>query len=185
MRVLAFTYGTLDLRGILDRLRVDHIMFSKRGLSSYPAYLHEIDHHSYLFAGQNKIPLILNGRSKAKILQYADTTIGTEPFETAHCLRDYDKQIFRGMGLPYPACISDGTDLLDDIEAEAVSYFAYHDISEKEMIRTLKEKLGWVRPQKTHAPNGTRSLSKKGELAFLVRKGELTPDQAEKMLQKG
>lgn len=182
MRVLAFTFGTIGHKGILDRLDIDHITFSQKGPFSYPAYLHAIDRHSYLIAGQNKIPLILNGRSRAKILQYADTTTGTEPFETAHCLREYDKQIFQGAGLAYPAYLSDGTDLLDDIGAEAVSYFAYHDICEKDMIRSLEEKFGWIRPQRSHDPSGARSLSKKGELAFLVRKGELTPDQAEKML---
>lgn len=173
------------------------------GCDPYLAYIHSIYHHSYLLAGQYKIPLILNGRPKRRILQRADSTEDIEPFETAHDLMGFERQIFREMGVGDPGAIFDKTEFLDDVEAEAVSYFAYHDVSEKKIIHTLEEKIGWVHtggngiyPYADRADQAVHDMAarmymekngfppKTGELAFLVRTGKLTPDQADALLQK-
>ncbi len=213
MRILAFTFdrspskkrGQGYRRDILEKLHVDSITFSPdgpdmggSGCDPYLAYIHSIYHHSYLLAGQYKIPLILNGRPKRRILQRADSTEDIEPFETAHDLMGFERQIFREMGVGDPGAIFDKTEFLDDVEAEAVSYFAYHDVSEKKIVQTLEEKIGWIRTRKndTYADRFSHDMAERmylekngfpyrtGELAFLVRTGKLTPDQADEILQK-
>lgn len=213
MRILAFTFdqrspkkGGQGCRSdILEKLHVDSITFSadgqnmgRDGYDPYLAYIHTINHYSYLLAGQHKIPLILNGRPKRRILQCADSTEGIEPFETAHDLMGFERQVFREMGMEDPETVFDKTEFLDDVEAEAVSYFAYHDISEKRIEQTLKEKIGWAHTggNDTYADHSAHDMaermymekngfpSKTGELAFLVRTGKLTPDRADEILQK-
>lgn len=218
MRVLAFTfdngfsteYGKNNIANALKKLDVDHITFSMKDdilRKQYTACVklmhnfcsvcfHYMHYYSYMFAGQNKIPLIINGRTKGQILQCADSTKGIEPFESSHCLIDFEYQMFRGLEKR-----SDKTgrmDYLKDVEAEAVSYFAYHDVSEEETMSFLEENIGWVRPKGVsghadcfaHAMAEKMSIEKRGfpirtgELAVAVRRGELTIEEAKEICDK-
>ncbi|MBD5545169.1 MAG: hypothetical protein HDR01_13280 [Lachnospiraceae bacterium] len=218
MRVLAFTfdngfsteYGKNNIESALEKLKVDHITFSMSDDKLRKQYtacvkmmhnfcsvcFHYMHYYSYLFAGQNKIPLIINGRTKGQILQCADSTKGIEPFESSHHLKDFEYQMFKG--LEDRADKTGRMDYLKDIEAEAVSYFAYHEISEEDTMKFLEEKIGWVRPKGVsghadcfaHAMAETMSLEKRGfpirtgELAVSVRRGELTIEEAEEIAKK-
>ena len=153
-------------------------------------------YYSYLFAGQHKIPLIVNGRTSGQILQCADSTKGIEPFESSFHLKEFEYQMFHG--LEERADRAGRMDYLKDIAAEAVSYFAYHDISEEETMRFLEEKIGWTRPQGTsghadcfaHAMAEHMSIEKRGfpirtgELAVLVRRGKMTKEEAQDILKQ-
>ena len=218
MRVLAFTfdngfsteYGRNNIENALEKLNVDHITFSmndKLLRKQYSACVnimhnfcsvcfHYMHYYSYLFAGQNKIPLIVNGRTSGQILQCADSTKGIEPFESSYNLKDFEYQMFHG--LEERADKAGKMDYLKDTEAEAVSYFAYHDISEEETMQFLEEKIGWTRPQGVsghadcfaHAMAEHMSIEKRGfpvregELAVLVRRGKLTKEKAQAILQQ-
>lgn len=218
MRVLAFTfdngfsteYGKNNIKNALEKLKVDHITFSMNDEKLRKQYtacvnmmqnfcsvcFHYMHYYSYLFAGQNKIPLIINGRTKGQILQCADSTKGIEPFESSHSLKEFEYQMFHG--LEERADKAGRMDYLKDVEAEAVSYFAYHEISEEETMRFLEEKIGWVRPQGisghadcfAHAMAENMSIQKRGfpirtgELAVSVRRGELSMEEAEKIARE-
>ena len=218
MRVLAFTfdngfsteYGRNNIENALAKLHVDHISFSmddQKLRKQYAACVkllhnfcsvcfHYMHYYSYLFAGQHKIPLIVNGRTSGQILQCADSTKGIEPFESSFHLKEFEYQMFHG--LEERADRAGRMDYLKDIEAEAVSYFAYHDISEEETMRFLEEKIGWTRPQGTsghadcfaHAMAEHMSIEKRGfpirtgELAVLVRRGKMTKEEAQDILKQ-
>ncbi|MBD5464991.1 MAG: hypothetical protein HDR22_04100 [Lachnospiraceae bacterium] len=218
MRVLAFTfdngfsteYGKNNIENALEKLKVDHITFSMNDEKLRKQYtacvkmmhnfcsvcFHNMHYYSYLFAAQNKIPLIINGRTKGQILQCADSTKGIEPFESSHHLKEFEYQMFRG--LEERADKTGRMDYLKDVEAEAVSYFAYHDISEEDTMKFLEEKIGWMRPKGVsghadcfaHAMAESMSLEKRGfpirtgELAVSVRRGELSIEEAEQIAQK-
>ena len=218
MRVLAFTfdngfstdYGRLNIENALSKLNVDHITFSMNDEKLRKQYaacvkimhnfcsvcFHYMHYYSYLFAGQHKIPLIVNGRTSGQILQCADSTKGIEPFESSFHLKEFEYQMFHG--LEERADRAGRMDYLKDIEAEAVSYFAYHDISEEETMRFLEEKIGWTRPQGTsghadcfaHAMAEHMSIEKRGfpirtgELAVLVRRGKMTKEEAQDILKQ-
>lgn len=218
MRVLAFTfdngfsteYGRNNIENALAKLHVDHISFSmddqklRKQYSACVKLLHNfcsvcfhyMHYYSYRFAGQHKIPLIVNGRTSGQILQCADSTRGIEPFESCNHLKEFEYQMFHG--LEERSDRAGRMDYLKDIEAEAVSYFAYHDVSEEETMRFLEEKIGWVRPQGVsghadcfaHAMAEHMSIEKRGfpvrtgELAVLVRRGKLTQEEAAAMLQQ-
>lgn len=218
MRVLAFTfdngfsteYGKNNIENALEKLKVDHITFSmndERLRKQYTACVnmmhnfcavcfHYMHYYSYLFAGQNQIPLIVNGRTKGQILQCADSTKGIEPFESSRHLKEFEYQMFHG--LEERADKTGRMDYLKDIEVEAVSYFAYHEISEEDTMKFLEEKIGWVRPKGVsghadcfaHAMAENMSLEKRGfpirtgELAVSVRRGELSIEEAEQIAQK-
>lgn len=217
MRVLAFTfdngfsteYGKNNIKNALEKLKVDHITFSMNDESLRKQYtacvklmhnfcsvcFHNMHYYSYLFAAQNKIPLIINGRTKGQILQCADSTKGIEPFESSYHLKEFEYQMFHG--LEERADKAGRMDYLKDIEAEAVSYFAYHDISEEDTMKFLEEKIGWMRPKGAsahadcfaHVMAEKMSLEKKGfpirtgELAVAVRRGEISIEEAEKIAQ--
>ncbi len=218
MRVLAFTfdngfsteYGRHNIENALSKLNVDHISFSMNDEKLRKQYaacvklmhnfcsvcFHYMHYYSYLFAGQHNIPLIVNGRTSGQILQCADSTRGIEPFESSCHLKDFEYQMFHG--LEERADRAGRMDYLKDIEAEAVSYFAYHDVSEEETMRFLEEKIGWVRPQGVsghadcfaHAMAEHMSIEKRGfpiragELAVLVRRGKLTKEESQEILKK-
>ncbi len=218
MRVLAFTfdngfsteYGKNNIKNALEKLKVDHITFSMNDEKLRKQYtacvnmmqnfcsvcFHYMHYYSYLFAGQNKIPLIINGRTKGQILQYADSIKGIEPFESSRHLKEFEYQMFHG--LEERADKAGRMDYLKDVEAEAVSYFAYHDISEEETMKFLEKKIGWVRPQGisghadcfAHAMAENMSLQKRGfpirtgELAVSVRRGELSLEEADKIAKE-
>lgn len=93
MRVLAFTfqnafsteYGKRNIENALQKMPVDHIAFTMNDEELRKAYtfsvkfmynfcaicFHYMHYYSYLFAGKNGIPLIVNGRTKGQILQTA------------------------------------------------------------------------------------------------------------------
>lgn len=219
MRVLAFTfnngfstkYGEDNIKNALSKLDVDHITYrmndkmlrkqystSVKMLKNFCSVcFHNMHYYSYLFAHQNKIPLIVNGRTIGQILQCAENTDRIEPFETAKTLKDFEHQMFKGA--EEKAEKAWNIDYLKNIEEiEAVSYFAYHNISEEETMKFLEEKIGWKRSGKKggHADCFAHSMAeymsiqkhgypvRKGELAVLVRKGELSILEAEEILAR-
>ena len=153
-------------------------------------------YYSYLLAEQNKIPLIVNGRTKGQVLQTADHERGIEPFEVSHTLKDFEYQMFGKLvdKLDGHSCI----DLLHGTEAEALSYFMYHKVSEEETMAFLEKAIGWKRPGHgiphadcwAHALAETMSLEKHGypvrtgELAVLVREGDMTKEEVQEILDK-
>ncbi|MBQ2802177.1 MAG: hypothetical protein IJF03_12425 [Lachnospiraceae bacterium] len=219
MRVLAFTfdngfstqYGKDNIANALSKLNVDHITFSMNDEILRKQYsmctkmmknfcsvcFHNMHYYSYLFAHQNKIPMIVNGRTIGQILQTADSTDRIEPFETSKNLKDFEHQMFGG--LEEKAEKSGKTEYLKEInDIEAVSYFAYHKVSEEETMRFLEENIGWQRPKGVsghadcfaHAMAEYMSIQKHGhpvrtgELAVLVRMGEMSIEEAEEILEK-
>lgn len=219
MRVLAFTfdngfstqYGKDNIANALTKLNVDHITFSMNDEILRKQYsmcvkmmknfcsvcFHNMYYYSYLFAHQNKIPMIVNGRTVGQILQCADSTDRIEPFETSKNLKDFEHQMFGG--LEERAEKSGKVEYLKEInDIEAVSYFAYHKISEEETMRFLEEKIGWQRPKGVsghadcfaHAMAEYMSIQKHGypvrtgELAVLVRAGEISKEEAERIIEK-
>ena len=74
-----------------------------------------------------------------------------------------------------------------DIEAEAVSYFAYHEISEEEVMDSLEKSIGWTRP-KSKAEN--MSIKKRGfpirqgELSVEVRRGKMSVEEMMRILEQ-
>ncbi len=219
MRVLAFTfnngfstqYGKDNIENALSKLNVDHITFSMDDLKLRKQYsmcvkmmknfcsvcFHNMHYYSYLFAYQNKIPMIVNGRTIGQILQCAEDTDRIEPFETSMNLKDFEHQMFKG--LEERTEKSGKIEYLKEIDhIEAVSYFAYHKVSEEETMKFLEEKIGWKRPKGVsghadcwaHAMAEYLSIQKhghpirKGELAVLIRQGDMTIEEAEKILEK-
>ena len=89
-------------------------------------------------------------------------------------------------------------DYLEDVEVTSLSYFAYHDVTEEETMAFLEKAIGWVRPESkvphadcwAHQIAENLSLVKRGypirtgELAVLVRSGELTKEEASAMLEE-
>lgn len=219
MRVLAFTfdngfstpYGKDNISNALSKLHVDHITFSMNDAALRKQYsmcvkmmknfcsvcFHNMHYYSYLFAHQNKIPMIVNGRTIGQILQCADSMDRIEPFETSKNLKDFEHQMFAG--LEEKAEKSGKVEYLKEIsDIEAVSYFAYHKLSEEETMKFLEEHIGWQRPKGVsghadcfaHAMAEYLSIQKhgypvrRGELAVLVRAGEMTMEEAESILEK-
>ncbi|MDO5426149.1 MAG: hypothetical protein Q4F41_20830 [Eubacteriales bacterium] len=218
MRVLAFTldngfsteYGRKNIENALAKLDVDHIRIAVNETQLRTLYsksvkllhnfcsvcFHLMHYYSFQIAAWNQIPLIVNGRTKGQILQSAAGKRGIEPFEASHSLKEFEYQMFGKLvdKLDGYSCL----DLLPDVNAEAVSYFAYHDISEEETMEFLEEKIGWTRPENkvkhadcwAHAMAEKMSLEKHGypirtgELAVLVRYGKLSREEAETILQE-
>lgn len=216
MRVLAFTfqngfsteYARKNIENALSKLDVDHITFSMNEEELRKQYtlsvnflhnfcsvcFHFMHYYSFLLAGQHKIPLIVNGRTKGQIYQCADSTHLMEPFETSKSLLEFEHQMFHGLEQKLHA--RNKVDYLDDIQAEAVSYFAYHDISEEETMRFLEEKIGWMRSKGASGHNDcfahgiaeNMSMKKRGhpirlgELAVEVRRGRMTIEEMDEIL---
>lgn len=214
MRVLAFTfqnafateYGRKNIENALQKINVDHISFSmndkelrRRYTASVnlmhnfcAACFHYMHYYSYLFAGQNKIPIIVNGRTKGQMLQNAVDKRLLEPFETPHSFLEFEHQMFHGLEEKYWK--QKKLDYLDDIKVDAISYFAYHDVSEEETMRTLEESIGWTRSKKGHEDCFAHSMAeymniqkhsfpiRTGELAVEVRRGKLTVAEMDRIL---
>ena len=218
MRVLAFTldngfstqFGTDNVKNALDKLQVEHLRitpddemlrkFFEKSLQLLKNFcgvcFHLIHYYSYLLASQYDIPLIVNGRTRGQILQSAAAERGIEPFEISHSLKEFEYQMFGRVvdKLDGYSCI----DLLHGVEAEDLSFFMYHKISEAEMLETLERELGWTRPESNipHAdcwahPMAEHLCLKKfgypvrtGEAAVLVREGEMTKEEAAEVLEK-
>lgn len=218
MRVLAFTldngfstsFGVNNVSNALDKLGVEHMritpddtilrMYYDKSLKLLKNFcgicFHLMHYYSYLLAGQNNIPLIVNGRTRGQILQSAAAERGIEPFEVSHTLKEFEYQMFGRLvdKMDGYSCI----DLLHGVEAEELSYFMYHKVTEEEEIETLEREIGWTRSVNNipHAdcwahPVAENLCLKKfgypvrtGEMAVLVREGEVTKEEAAKILEE-
>lgn len=117
-----------------------------------------------------------------------------EPFETAHSLLEFEHQMFHG--LEEKLWKQEELDCLGDADIEAVSYFAYHDVSEEEVMRSLEEGIGWTRPKFAHDDCFAHALAenmrirkdgfptRQGELAVEVRRGKLTVAEMDRILER-
>ncbi|EOS42206.1 hypothetical protein V1226_00880 [Lachnospiraceae bacterium JLR.KK009] len=219
MRVLAFTfqnafsteYGKRNIENALQKMPVDHIAFTMNDEELRKAYsfsvnfmynfcaicFHYMHYYSYLFAGKNGIPLIVNGRTKGQILQTALKKDHLEPFETSYSLLDFEHQMFHG--LEEKLWNQEEISYVRDIEAEAVSYFAYHEISEEEVMDSLEKSIGWTRPKSkagghpdcyAHAVAENMSIKKRGfpirqgELSVEVRRGKMSVEEMMRILEQ-
>lgn len=218
MRVLTFTldngfateYGRRNVENALNQLDVDHIRIKPREEALRRYYskslglfhnfcgvcFHLTHYYSYLLAGQNDIPLIINGRTRGQVLQNAANPKGLEPFHISHSLGEFEYQMFGPVAEKMSK--QGAVDLLHGVRAEALSYFMYHRISEEEVMDFLEQRIGWQRPDRgiPHADCWAHPIAeylnlkkfgypvREGELAVLVREGELTPEEAERTLEE-
>ena len=218
LRVLAFTldngfstpFGVNNVKNALDRLGVEHVRitpddeilrkFYEKSLQLLKNFcgvcFHLMHYYSYLLASQYDIPLIVNGRTRSQILQSAAAEKGIEPFEISHSLKEFEYQMFGRLvdKLDGYSCI----DLLHGVEAEELSYFMYHKVSDEEVLETLERETGWVRPQSNipHADCWAHPMAehlsirkfgypvRTGEMGVLVREGEVTKEEAAAILEK-
>lgn len=202
-------YGHENIQNALAKLNVDHIRIATNEETLRQYYsksvkllhnfcsvcFHLMHYYSYLLAQQNNIPLIVNGRTRGQVLQGAAAKRGIEPFEISHSLKEFEYQMFGKLvdKLDGHSCI----DLLHDAHAEALSYFMYHKVSEEETMAFLEKTIGWKRPGHgiPHADCWAHALAEKmslekhhypvrtGELAVLVREGDLTKEEAGAILE--
>ena len=216
MRVLAFTfqncfsteYRRNNIENALQKMQVDHVTFSTNSSDLKKMYkfgvkflhnfcwvcFHYMHYFSYQFAGQNRIPLIVNGRTKGQMLQSALDKKYLEPFETAHSLLEFEHQMFHG--LEEMLWKQEELDFLGADDIEAVSYFAYHDVSEEEVMVSLEESIGWKRPKFAHDDCFAHAVAenmcirksgyptRQGELAVEVRRGKLTVAEMDRILER-
>lgn len=216
MRVLAFTfqnsfsteYGRKNIENALEKMHVDHVVFSTNSVEMKKMYkfgvkflhnfcwvcFHYMHYYSYQYAKQNRIPLIVNGRTRGQMLRSALDKDYLEPFETAHTLLEFEHQMFHG--LEKKIWNQEELDYLGDTDIEAVSYFAYHDISDEEVMDELEKSIGWTRPKFAHddcfahAVAENMSIRKcgfptrQGELAVEVRRGRLTVAEMDRILER-
>ncbi|MDC7290319.1 7-cyano-7-deazaguanine synthase [Blautia schinkii] len=217
LRVLAVTfqngfhtdYGRRNIDNVLQKLDVDHITvrMNEKELRRYyskcvgvmknfcAVCFHFGFYYCHQVAERYGIPLVINGRTKGQIMQFAVNTRGIEPFEISRGLKDFEYQMFgdlielldrRGK-----------VDYLPQAKVTSLSYFAYHDITEEETMEFLVKEIGWERPDSkvphadcwAHAMAEHLSIVKRGypvrtgELAVLVRRGELTKEEASAILK--
>lgn len=203
-------YGRNNIEIALKKINVDHItvrmredelrrMYSKSVsvLKNFCSVcFHYMHYYCHETAGRLGVPLIVNGRTKGQIMQTALDERGIEPFQISHNLREFEYQMFGELSERLAA--RKRVDYLEKVEVMSLSYFAYHDVSEAETMRFLEKELGWIRPESgiphadcwAHAMAENFSIQKRGfpirtgELAVLVRAGELTKDEAEMMLKE-
>lgn len=212
LRVLAVTfqngfhteYGRNNIDTALQKLNVDHLTVRMREDELRKVYtksvsvlknfcsvcFHYMHYYCHKIAGELKIPLIVNGRTRGQILQTALEERGIEPFDISDNLLKFEYQMF---GKLSEKLASRGrVDYLPDVTVTSLSYFAYHDVSEEETMRFLEKELNWVRPKSgiphadcwAHAMAENFSIKKRGfpirtgELAVLVRSGEMTKEEA-------
>lgn len=218
MRVLAFTmdqgfvtdYGRENIRRALEILEVEHVTIRPPEAEMWGLYrqsvkllknfcgvcFHLMHYYSYLLAGSFGIPLIVNGRTKGQIYQRVQENKGIEPFEISRKLLDFERQMFGR--LPDMLKARGRVDYLEDVEAAALSYFAYHDVTEEETMAFLEKHLNWRRPPEgvahgdcwAHPLAEAFSMEKTGypvntgELAVQVRFGERTREESLRIREK-
>lgn len=201
-------YGRDNIENALQKLNVDHITVRLNDEQLRKEYtlcvsmlknfcavcFHYMHYYCHQIAGKYKIPLIVNGRTKGQILQKTLEHKGIEPFEISRNLKEFEYQMFGKLVEKNAA--RKNRDYLEDIEVTSLSYFAYHDVSEEETMETLERELGWKRPESkiphadcwAHPMAEYLSIKKNGypvrtgELAVLVRSGELSKEETKKML---
>ncbi|MDO5134877.1 MAG: hypothetical protein Q4D55_02385 [Eubacteriales bacterium] len=201
-------YGRTNIDIALEKLNVDHLTVRMKEDEMRKVYskcvsvlknfcsvcFHYMHYYCHQLAGLYGIPLIVNGRTRGQILQSALQERGIEPFQISRNLRQFEYQMFGE--LVEKLAKRGTTDYLEDVEVTSLSYFAYHDVSEEETMAFLEKELGWIRPKDgvphgdcwAHAMAENFSIVKRGypvrtgELAVLVRGGQLTREEAEAML---
>lgn len=203
-------YGKNNIENLLQKLDVDYITMrlNERELRLYyskcvalmknfcSVCFHFGNYFCHSIAGKFGIPLIVNGRTKGQILQNALSEKRIEPFQISYNLKDFEYQMF---GKLVEKCAERKLmDYLEEVHVMNLSFFAYHDITEEETIKFLEEKIGWKRSD-AGIPHGDCwahpmaeyfSIKKRGypvrtgELAVLVRQGELTKEEASAILEK-
>lgn len=157
---------------------------------------HYMHYYCHEIADRLGVPLIVNGRTKGQILQTALDERGIEPFQLSHNLREFEYQMFGE--LSERLAQRGRVDYLEHAAVTSLSYFAYFDVSEEETMEFLEKELGWIRPKSgiphadcwAHAMAENFSIKKRGfpirtgELAVLVRAGELPKELARVMLKE-
>lgn len=203
----ATDYGRKNVITALENLDVDHISFSMSPseLQKYNRMcvkmfrnfcmlcFHFTHYYSHLIASEKKIPLIVNGRTKGQVLQSADHEKLIEPFERSMNFADFEYQMF---GDKVEKTAKSGRmDYLKDAEIESLSYFMYHPYNAEEIMDFLETHINWKRPEKgmPHADCWAHAMAEKyhldshgypimtGELAVMVRRGELSITEAAKI----
>lgn len=217
LRVLAVTfqngfhteYGRNNIETVLQLLNVDYMSVRLNEKELRKLYtkcvsvlknfcsvcFHFMHYYCHQIAGKYGIPLIVNGRTKGQIYQTALGEKGIEPFEISHNLRDFEYQMFGK--LSEKLAERKRVDYLEDVDVTSLSYFAYHDITEEEIMAFLEKEIGWVRPDSKvpHADCWAHPLAENfsivkrgypirtGEMAVMVRRGELTKEAAAEILE--
>ncbi len=202
-------FGKNNISILLDKLDVDHLRvtvkeseFRKMNTACMKLMhnfcsvcFHLCHYYSHLLASQYKIPLIVNGRTRSQILQAAAATKGIEPFEISRNLQSFEYQMFPRL---VDKLAARGTvDYLPGAEVTSLSYFMYHNITDEEKMAFLEEKVGWKKPVSSipHPDCWAHPMAEKcsikkngypvrcGELAVMVREGEITLEEAAKELE--
>lgn len=201
-------YGRNNIDIALQKLNVDHLtvrikeeelrtVYSKcvSVLKNFCAVcFHYMHYYCHKIAGIMGIPLIVNGRTKGQILQTALDERKIEPFDISDNLLDFEYQMFGKLSEKLAA--RGKVDYLKNVSVTSLSYFAYHDVTEEETMAFLERNLGWKRPKSgiPHADCWAHPMAeyfsivkrgypiRTGELAVLVRSGQMTKEEADKEL---
>lgn len=203
-------YGRNNIEIALDKINVDHLTVRMKEEELRKIYsksvsvlknfcsvcFHYMHYYCHEIADRLGVPLIVNGRTKGQILQTALDERGIEPFQLSHNLREFEYQMFGE--LSERLAQRGRVDYLEHAAVTSLSYFAYFDVSEEETMEFLEKELGWIRPKSgiphadcwAHAMAENFSIKKRGfpirtgELAVLVRAGELPKELARVMLKE-
>lgn len=203
----ATDYGRQNVITALENLDIDHISFSmspsqlKRYNRACVKMFHNFcmlcfhftHYYSHLIASEKNIPLIVNGRTKGQVLQSVDQEKLIEPFERSICFSDFEYQMFGDK--VEKAAKTGRMDYLKDKQIESLSYFMYHPYDAGKIMDFLEAHINWKRPAKgmPHADCWAHAMAEKyhldshgypimtGELAVMVRSGELTLAGAKKI----
>lgn len=203
-------YGRSNIETSLQQLNVEHLTVrmqeeelrkvcrkSVKILKNFCAVcFHYMHYYCHQIAGAMGIPLIVNGRTRGQIYQNALSEEKIEPFELSHNLLDFEYQMFGKLSEKLAA--RGRVDYLRDVSVTSLSYFAYHDVTEEETMAFLEKELDWKRPETgvphadcwAHPMAENFSIRKRGypvrtgELAVLVRSGEMTKEEAALELEK-
>lgn len=203
-------FGRQNCERLKKAMDIDHIYISMKDSELTKFYraalkvtrnfcsicFHFMHYHSHLLASRFGIPLIVNGRTRSQIYQNALEEKGLEPFELSHSLKAFEYQMFGRLldKLEGNSCV----DFLPDAEVTSLSYFTYHKVSDEEKMAYLEKEIGWERPKnaKPHADCWAHAAAEKlfldkngfplraGELAQMVRSGELSLEDSRKILEE-
>lgn len=203
-------FGRQNCERLKKAMDIDHIYISMKDSELTKFYraalkvtrnfcsicFHFMHYHSHLLASRFGIPLIVNGRTRSQIYQNALEEKGLEPFELSHSLKAFEYQMFGRLldKLEGNSCV----DFLPGAEVTSLSYFTYHKVSDEEKMAYLEKEIGWERPKnaKPHADCWAHAAAEKlfldkngfplraGELAQMVRSGELSLEDSRKILEE-
>ena len=222
LNILAFTYDNgfstdymnRNIENVLKKLDVDYVKFTPRDSflrKNYSMTLnamknfcitcgHYLHYNSFLTAFEKKIPIIINGRSRGQVLQFATSTKMLEPFERIYGLRGFE-HVMRNMvdeNILKQVENAGLIDYLDDIKVESLSYFMYHPYNEDNIKSYIAEKIGWQDVGKTqkHPDCWAHAVAEKfnidvkgfpiitGDIAVDIRDGSISLEQAKKIIDE-